>query len=162
MAMMHCVSCGQPVSDQARACPHCGQPIKKAGWSTGAKVAVGVVALIVLAVVGFIGLAVIIALSKPAAPPPTAHLTVTGATSDESCTALGDYCIRVNCSYSNDGTGPGEKPIGAELIDNDVVVASRNSTLTLLPGKSQTLYWDFKEAELGDEHHYRYRCTATN
>ncbi len=31
MALINCTECGKEISDQAKACPHCGFPIKKKG-----------------------------------------------------------------------------------------------------------------------------------
>ncbi len=31
MALINCIECGKEISDQAKACPHCGMPLKKKG-----------------------------------------------------------------------------------------------------------------------------------
>ena len=31
MALINCVECGKEISDKAKACPHCGMPLKKKG-----------------------------------------------------------------------------------------------------------------------------------
>ena len=129
---------------------------------TFAKVAKGIAWLVAgLVVVGIVLLIVGSTMTKKdSPPPPTAIFVVTDTLSDEACTQLGDYCIRVHCTYQNNGDGAGEKSVGAQLLDENQVVAERQSSLTLLPGKSQRLYFDFPEAELGDQHHYTYKCMA--
>jgi hypothetical protein len=163
MPLIYCRACGKEVSDQALSCPHCGQPIAAAGPPlvaqpprTFVKVAKGIAWLVVLGIVILIVVSILTKKASP--PPPTAVFAVTDNLSDEACTQLGDYCIRVHCTYQNNGDGPGEKRVGAQLLDENKVVAERQSSLTLLPGKSQRLNFDFPEAELGDQHHYTYKC----
>ena len=31
MALINCIECGKEISDKAKACPHCGMPLKKKG-----------------------------------------------------------------------------------------------------------------------------------
>ena len=81
---------------------------------------------------------------------------------DDECTELGDYCIRVHCTFYNDGNAPGERAVAAQLIDAGESVAIHRSTLTLLPDAHQQLYFDFKEAELDGNHHYTSRCIAAD
>jgi zinc ribbon protein len=165
MPLIHCQACGKQVSDQAVSCPQCGHPIASSPAlsrppapprRTWVKVIGG------LAVLGIVILVVANIPGKkeapPPAPPPAAIFVVTDTRSDESCTQLGDYCIKVYCNYQNNGDGPGEKTVSAQLLDEDKVVARRTNQLTLLPGRSQRLEFSFPEAELGDQHHYTYKC----
>jgi hypothetical protein len=187
MALIHCEACGKQVSGQALACPNCGHPIgtrilppaaplppatlSSIGRRFG-KFIVGLLAL-VIAVVVLLFLGVFIwgaangvahsdaaAQPAPAPPPPKAEFAVSAVNSNEDCTELGDYCVRALCTYFNKGDGPGAKTVGARLLDHGNVVGTREATLTLLPSNSQTLQFDFKEAELGDEHEYRVECTT--
>jgi len=94
-------------------------------------------------------------------PPSAAIFDITASTNDASCTQIGDYCIKAYCTYYNRGNGAGEKTVRAQLLDEDEVVAARESTLTLMPGQSQRLSWNFPEAELDDDqhqHHYQTKC----
>ena len=99
--------------------------------------------------------------SSSTPPPPAAIFDVTASTSDSSCTVLGDYCIKVYCTFYNRGDGPGEKVVRAQLLDSGDLVATRESNLTLMPGQNQQYSWNFPEAELDDDqhqHHYQYKC----
>jgi hypothetical protein len=174
---MFCPACGKEVSDAAPSCPHCGHRLL-GGISHGVRVVKwllifgggAVLCVALLAVIGF-------ALSSPPAkvadggggagsnqtPPPSAKFIVMEHSQrDDECTELGDYCIRVHCTFYNSGNAPGERSIGAQLLGGTDSVAVRESTLTLLPDGRQQLFFDFKEAELDGAHRYNSRCSTAD
>lgn len=102
------------------------------------------------------------AADPPALPPVAKFVVLEHSQLDDECTELGDYCIRVHCTFYNDGNAAGLRPVGAQLLDGTESVAVRESTLTLLPDGRQQLYFDFKEAELDGDHHYASRCAAAD
>jgi predicted nucleic acid-binding Zn ribbon protein len=165
MAIIHCVACGHEVSEQAASCPNCGQPIaRKSGAGTTFKV-IGIVATVIVAII--VVLAVIAghnsssASTTPPAPPKPAPFQISAQSSrDDECTQLGDYCIRVHCTYVNAGSIAADETAGAQFFDHGQSIAVRQGTLTLLPGASKEVYFDFPEAELEDGHHYTYQCLA--
>ena len=121
-----------------------------------------VLGIVVGCVIGVFVLAAIFGRdSSSSTPRSEAIIDVSASSSDERCTVLGDYCIKVYCTYFNRGNGAGEKVIQAQLLDRGEIVAAKESNLTLMPGQSQKLSWDFTEAELDDDqhqHHYQYKC----
>jgi hypothetical protein len=167
MAMIHCVACGHEVSEQAASCPNCGQPIaRKSGGGTALKV-IGIVAAVVIAIILVIALvaghrsssASTTTPTPPPPPPKPAPFQIAAQYSrDDECTQLGDYCIRIHCTYSNAGAIAADETAGAQFFDRRQSIAIRQGTLTLLPGASKEVYFDFPEAELGDGHFYTYQC----
>jgi hypothetical protein len=178
MPLIYCEACANQISDQAFSCPRCGHPVGGLHVNPLAKVsrppsfiakgarriawvfACGIGCILLLLLAGSL-------LTKSSAesafrqPAPSAIFEVADTLADEGCTQLGDYCIRVHCSYVNKGQVAGEKLVGAELDDGQEVIATRRSNLTLLPAGSQRVDFDFEEAELG-EHHYRYKCSVND
>ena len=178
MALMFCTACGKEISDAAPSCPHCGHAPRGVGSSGGRMVKWLLVfaggAALCFGVLATIG--TLYAKPKPpeivdgsggtppALPPkPVAaakFIVMEHSQRDDECTELGDYCIRVHCTFYNDGDAAGLRAIGAQLVDGSESVAVRESTLTLLPDSRQQLFFDFKEAELEGDHHYSSRCIA--
>jgi hypothetical protein len=162
MAIIHCVACGHEVSEQAASCPNCGQPIaRKSGVGTTFKV-IGIVATILVIII-VIGIAVghnsSSASTTPPPPPKPAPFQVSAQSSrDDECTQLGDYCVRVHCTYLNAGAIAADETAGAQFFDHGRSIAVRQGTLTLLPGATKEVYFDFPEAELEDGHAYTYQC----
>jgi hypothetical protein len=93
----------------------------------------------------------------------TAHASVSSAPSwlvdnvdaNESCTVLGEFCIRVRCAVTNSGTAQGIVQVTAELNEESVTIGTRRGTRSLVPGQQDTLTFDFPEANLGKEHTFR-------
>jgi hypothetical protein len=77
---------------------------------------------------------------------------------DDSCSVLGDYCVRVKCSVSNGGDAPGIVTVAAALTqaNNSSVVARRIYSVALVPGENKALTFDFPEAEINGQ--YRGGC----
>lgn len=48
MALIKCAECSAPVSQQAKACPHCGRPLKPVPPSGGQRIVAVVVGLLVV------------------------------------------------------------------------------------------------------------------
>lgn len=48
MAMAPCKECKQQISTEAKVCPHCGKKNPTGGWSLGAKIGVGLLAIVLL------------------------------------------------------------------------------------------------------------------
>jgi DNA-directed RNA polymerase subunit RPC12/RpoP len=146
MALSYCTACGQQVSDEARNCPHCGHPRKKSR-SPILWMVLGVLVFLVI-----VGILASVGASK------SAKFDVTNVTHDDSCTIFGDFCVRAYCTIVNNGDGDGSREVGANLLVGETVVATRRMTLTLAPGESKSLYWDFMEAELDYDSQYHTQC----
>jgi uncharacterized membrane protein YvbJ len=178
MPLISCEACGNEISDQASSCPRCGHPVlglrvnppvpvmlrshsflAKAAKRTAWVLACGVACIVILLLAGSV-LTKSSGESASRQPAGSAIFQVSDTLADEGCTQLGDYCIRVHCTYVNNGQAAGEKLVAAELDDGQEVVATRRSNLTLLPAGSQRVDFDFPEAELAGEHHYRYSCSV--
>ena len=177
MALMTCGGCGRDVSSQAVACPNCGHPTQGSrSGAPGPTITIGknshsvrtflggLVAMVL--VVGLIdalvnqnneGQAVETAEAAKSAPPPLARFVVTDVLMDENCTQIGDYCVSVHCTYQNVGDAAGATRIHADLLGTSGgAVAARESNLTLMPGSSQRVTFNFDEAVL--ERQYRSEC----
>jgi len=88
MSLIHCKECGREISSEAKACPHCGAPIKKEG--------LGCLSLIGIVVgLGFVAL-VIVGLALPDHPSPAAHQNNTVKTSI--------HASQFELEFTNDGT----------------------------------------------------------
>ena len=163
MALIQCQECKQEISDRATTCPHCGAPqtprapapppppTPPAGPAaprsrSGAWLLTGLLALVfgVYAVV-----------QRTRATPPAQKWLVDNVDANESCTQLGEYCIRVRCAVTNGGTAPGIAQVAAELKEDSVAIGTRRGTRSLDVGQQDTLTFDFPEANLGKEHEFR-------
>ncbi|WP_419806294.1 zinc ribbon domain-containing protein [Terriglobus sp.] len=180
MALMFCPACGKEVSDTAPTCPHCGHVVRDGGSRLGRAVKwlliFGGGAALCFAVLALIGSetsskpplvgdsgSAVVKIQDPPPPPPAAKFVVLEHSQrDDECTEVGDYCIRVHCTFYNDGNAAGLRSIGAQLLDGTESVAIRESSLTLLPAGRQQLYFDFKEAELDGNHRYHSQCVAAD
>lgn len=91
--------------------------------------------------------------SPAAAPAP--KWIIDNVDANESCTVLGEYCIRVRCAITNSGTAAGIAQVAADLAEDSVVIATRRATRSLDVGAQDTLTLDFPEANLGKEHSFR-------
>jgi hypothetical protein len=91
----------------------------------------------------------------PAAAPAPKWI-IDNVDANESCTVVGEYCIRVRCAITNSGTAAGIAQIAADLSEDSVVIATRKATRSLDVGAQDTLVLDFPEANLGKDH--RFRC----
>jgi len=93
-------------------------------------------------------------------PEPAANFVATDVLSDENCTVVGDYCVRVHCTYQNTGDAAGERRVRAQLLSEDQsqVIAERYSALTLLPNATQRVTFNFPEASLDVK--TRSRCSV--
>jgi hypothetical protein len=111
-------------------------------------------AVVVLFIIGAI------ASLNDSTPAPAARFIATDALSDESCTVVGDYCLRVHCTFQNTGDAAGESRVTAQLLSEDQsqVLAERYSSLTLLPNATQRVTFTFPEANIDVK--TRYRCSV--
>jgi len=90
----------------------------------------------------------------PAAAPAPKWI-IDNVDANDSCTALGEYCVRVRCAITNSGTAAGIAQVAADLAEDSVVIATRRATRSLDVGAQDTLVLDFPEANLGKEHSFR-------
>jgi hypothetical protein len=167
MALIQCQECKQEISDQAVACPHCGAPQHHAAASPppapeGAppRRRAGGPALILLAILvigGVVAFQVIRrgAANANASVSPAPRWLVDNVDANDSCTVLGEFCIRVRCAVTNGGTAEGVVQVAAELNEDSVTIGTRRGTRPLVPGQQDTLIFDFPEANLGKEHTFR-------
>ena len=91
--------------------------------------------------------------SPAAAPAP--KFIIDNVDANESCTVVGEYCVRVRCAITNSGTAAGIAQVAADLAEDSVVIATRKATRSLDVGAQDTLVLDFPEANLGKEHSFR-------
>jgi len=168
MALVKCTECGREVSDQAAACPNCGAPVRSAAVpGTGSGVQeprfpsvsgrrilrlLGVAILLILAVL------LVLPLLRRAGVVPTARFAVDNVGGNESCSVLGDYCLRVQCAVANTGNGQGSIQVTAEIVPDEGPAVSHRSTRVLNPGQREVISMDFPEAEMGK--HYSYSCSG--
>lgn len=167
MALIQCQECKQEISDQAVACPHCGAPQHHSAASpppplqsappvrrTGGP---ALILLAILAIGGVVAFAVIRrgAADASASVSPAPRWLVDNVDANDSCTVLGDFCIRVRCAVTNGGTADGVVQVTAELNEDSVTIGTRRGTRTLVPGQQDTVIFDFPEANLGKEHTFR-------
>lgn len=114
--------------------------------------------LVILAILIIVGVAVALVIKRG-----TAHASVSPAPSwlvdnvdaNDSCTVLGEFCIRVRCAVTNAGTAEGIVQVTAQLNEDSVPLSTRRGTRSLVPGQQDTLTFDFPEANLGKEHTFR-------
>ncbi len=125
MALIQCRECKQEIADQASACPHCGAPNQP------------------------------VASPPPPPPAPAPRFIVDNVDANETCTVLGEYCIRVRCAITNAGSAPGVIQVAAELNEDSVSIGTRRGTRNLDLGQQDTLTFDFPEANLGKQHSFR-------
>ena len=90
----------------------------------------------------------------PAAAPAPKWI-IDNVDANDSCTELGEYCVRVRCAITNSGTAAGIAQVAADLAEDSVVIATRRATHSLDVGAQDTLVLDFPEANLGKEHSFR-------
>ena len=92
----------------------------------------------------------------PAAPVvPAATWIIDNVDATDSCTVVGEYCIRVRCAITNSGTAPGIAQVAADLAEDSVVIATRRATREVGVAGQDTLALDFPEANLGKDHSFR-------
>ena len=169
MALIQCQECKQEISDQAVACPHCGAPQHHAAVSPPPPAAsaprprrAGGPALILLAILVIGGVVAFRVIQRgatnanaSASVSPAPRWLVDNIDANESCTVLGEFCIRVRCAVTNGGTAEGVVQVAAELNEDSVMIGTRRGTRTLAPGQQDTLIFDFPEANLGKDHTFR-------
>lgn len=90
----------------------------------------------------------------PAAAPAPKWI-IDNVDANESCTELGEYCVRVRCAITNSGAAAGIAQVAADLAEDSVVIATRRATRSLGVGAQDTLTLDFPEANLGKAHSFR-------
>ena len=155
MALIKCRECGQEISDKAAACPHCGAPL-----SVGPPVTKpGRLGLLFAIVIGT-ALAVVMVLPalRKVGVIKSASFTVENVGGDESCSVLGEYCLRVQCAAVNTGTGQGSVRIVAEIVPDTGQSFTHTTTRVLSSGERQVIALDFPEAVMGP--HYTFRCNG--
>ena len=164
MALIDCRECGRGVSDRAGACPHCGHPTGGTAALSPAIVTVQknshpfltfvggvVVVVLVLAAIGAV-------MEGREESKKKARFVATDVLMDENCTQLGDYCVSVHCTYQNVGDASGAMRVRADLLrQSGGRIATHDSNLTLLPGATQRVTFNFMEATLEGES-YRAQC----
>lgn len=80
---------------------------------------------------------------------PLAHFVVVSKDSNESCSKLLDYCLRVSCQIANDSVVPGQAVVDIQLLDKDGAVQHTNTErVDLGPGDTKTVTHDFTEAKI--------------
>jgi hypothetical protein len=167
MALIDCTGCGRSVSEHAAACPACGHP-------GGAAHLTPVVTKNSHPILTFLGGVVMVifvlgAIGKfldsreqnrdAAKPGPAARFTVADVLLGEDCMQLGDYCVTVHCTVHNDGDAAGARQVVATLrTESGNNIGVHRSSLTLLPGATQRIDFNFSEASLDDGGSYRARC----
>jgi len=113
------------------------------------------IALAILLVVGVVVLQVVKRGAAHASGSPAPTWLVDNVDANDSCTVLGEFCIRVRCAVMNSGTAAGVVQVTAELNEDSTRIGTRRATRTLVPGEQDTLTFDFPEANLGKEHSFR-------
>ena len=74
---------------------------------------------------------------------------VANVATDESCTKLLDYCVRVSCVVRNTGDGSGTANVDVQLLAKDGSPRHVESMhAKLAPGDTTTLRYEFREAKL--------------
>ena len=112
----------------------------------------------IVAILALIGIGIAIPVLRKAGVVPSASFAVDNAGSDESCSVLGDYCLRVQCAATNTGNAQGSVRIVAEIVPDSGAAVTHVTTRVLTPGEREVVALDFMEAEMGN--HYKYRCTG--
>jgi hypothetical protein len=80
---------------------------------------------------------------------PLAHFVVVSKDSNESCSKLLDYCLRVSCQIANDSVVPGQAVVDIQLLDKDGTVLHTNTErVDVGPGDTKTVTHDFTEAKI--------------
>lgn len=113
----------------------------------------GIILVAAVFAAGFIGLRVL----DRGASGALSSFSVSKIQGDDTCTGLFDYCIRVECTVTNDGPVDGDAVV--ELIVNPGSASlSHKIIVPLRVGESRSVYYDFDDARLEDDH--RVHCTA--
>jgi hypothetical protein len=167
MALHPCPECGKEISDKAPTCgapriaepPIQAQPRVKAPATPTKKSAFTTALLLVL----LIGLGFILwRLWQPGLQAvgivPAPRWFVQNAGGDDSCTRLGDYCMRTKCLVRNIGDAAGSVRVVSQLQQQGAGSLEKATMLRLEPGQSETVTLDFPEAELGEK--YLYACSG--
>ncbi len=81
---------------------------------------------------------------------PAAHLRVDDVKVDDSCAHLGDYCVRVTCTVTNDGNAPGAVPLRFEYEATGRPTATATESASVPVGGQRAVTHDFGEARLSD------------
>jgi len=163
MPLVACPECKQQISTLAATCPHCGAPQRPAASPAAPpevvprprRFAAGLLALLLVLVVG----AVFLRRGRPQEPAepaaPAARWIIDNVDANDTCTELGEYCVRVRCAITNAGAAPGIAQVAAELAEDSVVIATRRGTRSVAAGGQDTLTLDFPEANMGKAHSFR-------
>lgn len=89
---------------------------------------------------------------------PTARIRYVDASADDRCAGLFDYCIRVYCTVVNQGDAPGTGVITYQFARDDGRTFHGETTVTLQPGETKIVPYDFAEAKLLSSS--RYSCAV--
>jgi zinc-ribbon domain len=167
MALIQCPECKQEISDQAPACPHCGAPRRDSvASSTPAPVTAPparrswgglVVGALLLVIAVFVALRLSHARREGPTTAPAPAWIVDNVDANDSCSVLGEYCVRVRCAITNTGPVSGIAQVAVELTEDDVTVGTRRGTRSVEAGQQDTLTLDFPEANMGKDH--KFRCS---
>lgn len=144
MALIKCSECGQEVSDKAPACPHCGAPLRSSVAVDKPVARPGRLGRLIGLVIGtaLVAVMVVPALRKVGViKSPTFAVDNVGG--DESCSVLGEYCLRVQCAAVNTGSGQGSVHIVAEIVPDTGQSFTHTTTRVLSPGERKSLRWTF-------------------
>jgi hypothetical protein len=90
-----------------------------------------------------------------AAPAPVARWIVDNVDANDSCSVLGEYCIRVRCAITNAGTVAGVAQVAAEVTEDSTTIGTRRGTRSVGAGQQDTLTLDFPEANMDKKQSFR-------
>lgn len=81
---------------------------------------------------------------------PAPHLRIDNVKMDNSCAHLGDYCVRVTCTVTNDGNAGGPVSLEFEYKAPGRPTATATEIASVPIGGQRVLSHDFGEARLSD------------
>ena len=150
MALLPCSECGKEISHKTPACPQCGAPrsdaLKPPYVHKQSESPKGSSAAVVGKVLLHAGLLFVLwRVAQPylqtlnVVPAPRWFFETAGG--DDSCTRLGDYCMRTKCLVRNVGDAAGVVHVDSAIILDETgrSAATKTTVLRLDPGQSQTV-----------------------
>ena len=160
MALTNCTECNHQISSSAETCPNCGVRRHAAPSVEKRHPVLNVIGAIVFVIVVFVVLVKLGSKSgnQATAPQPKPNFEVVDRMSDDNCTHLDDYCIRIHCTYRNAGNAAGRMRVRAKAFsDKRGQFADYYSDLYLEPGEQQRMTFNVPEATLEDTN-IKYQC----
>ncbi|HEY7501580.1 MAG TPA: hypothetical protein VH740_23865 [Vicinamibacterales bacterium] len=160
-----CAQCGKQTDRNGSFCSHCGNrldadpasppvpPIQVSQQPAAAPVTVAKNTHPILTFIGGTVVVLIIVgvaanmLDKNAS---AVRFVATDVLTDDNCTVMGDYCLRVHCTFQNSGSAAGERNVRAQLISEPdaKIVGDQTSRLTLMENATQRVTFNFPEATI--------------